>query len=304
MPVFFARSARLPAREVIDDDHIDRNMADVSSAAGRGLCGPRPRVPGGPVHILRHLAALARRPYARYNTEEKVFRLLLDVVAQRSHPARWASRAPARVSPVPDREARNFTPSTSLPDPRRARGGRDLRRGVELLEFTLVLLPLLGFTFLLVDLGWTIYRRATLQFAVREGCRYAVTNQTQPLTDANGQAYGVINSIKWVVQQKAIGFLGSKATDPGYSLIQVNYYDPNASLTTPLAIPTSCATNTGQPPNWGGNLVEVSVQNYQAAPLAPLLRSATPLNFTARSSDRLEANPMSGVPLVFDGTCN
>ena len=47
------------------------------------------------------------------------------------------------------------------------------RRGVELIEFTLVLLPLLGFIFLVLDLGWAIYKRATLQFAVREGCRYA-----------------------------------------------------------------------------------------------------------------------------------
>ncbi|MGO9262312.1 MAG: TadE/TadG family type IV pilus assembly protein [Bryobacteraceae bacterium] len=175
---------------------------------------------------------------------------------------------------------------------------------MELIEFTLVLLPLLGFTFLLLDLGWAIYTRATLQFAVREGCRYAVTNQVQALTDANGNAYGAVNSVKWVVQQRAMGFLGSKSTDPGYSLIQVNYYNPNSSLTTALALPTSCATNTGQPPNWSGNLVEVSVQNYPAVPFAPLLRSGTPLNFTARSSDRMEGNPLSGVPLTFDGTCN
>jgi Flp pilus assembly protein TadG len=174
---------------------------------------------------------------------------------------------------------------------------------VALIEFTLVLLPMLGMIFLLLDLGWSIYKRATLQFAVREGCRYAVTNQTQSLKDANGKAYGVVDSIKWVVQQKAMGFLGSKSTDPGYSLIQVRYYNPNTSLTTALAIPTSCATNTGQPPNWSGNLVEVSVENYLATSFAPLLRSSTPLNFTARSSDRMEGNPPSGVPLTFNGTC-
>ena len=37
---------------------------------------------------------------------------------------------------------------------------------MEIVEFTLVLLPLLGFTFLLLDLGWAVYKRATLQFAV------------------------------------------------------------------------------------------------------------------------------------------
>jgi len=191
-----------------------------------------------------------------------------------------------------------------LPNPARARGGRNAQRGVELIEFTLVLLPLLGFTFLLLDLGWAIYKRATLQFAVREGCRYAVTNQVQPLTDANDNAYGMINSVKWVVQKRAMGLLGSKATDPGYASIQVRFYNPNTSLTTSLTVPTNCASNTGQPPNWNGNLVEVSVENYAAVPLAPLLRSASPLNFTARSSDRMEGNPVSGVPLTFNGTCH
>ncbi len=188
-------------------------------------------------------------------------------------------------------------------DPSRARGRRVAQRGVELIEFTLVLLPMLGFVFLLLDLGWGVYKRATLQFAVREGCRYAVTNQTQPLTDSGGKAYGVIDSVKWVVQQRAMGFLGSKPTDPGYSLIQVRYYDPNSSLTTALAMPTNCSTNVGTPPNWALNLVEVSVEGYRAMPLAPIYRSQSPLLFTARSSDRVEGNPTTGVPLVFNGTC-
>ena len=176
------------------------------------------------------------------------------------------------------------------------------RRGVELIEFTLVLMPMLGFTFLLLDLGWTIYRRATLQFAVREGCRYAVTNQTQPLKDVNGKSYGVIDSVKWVVQNKAMGFLGSTTTDPGWSTIQVRYYDPTSSLTTALPLPANCASNTAAP-NWSGNLVEVSVENYQANVLAPVMKSSAALNFVARSSDRMEGNPSSGVPHTFNGSC-
>ena len=169
---------------------------------------------------------------------------------------------------------------------------------MELIEFTLVLLPLLGFTFLLLDMGWAVYKRATLQFAVREGCRYAVTNQLQALTDSSGNAYGMIDSVKWVVQNKAMGFLGSTATDPGYASIQVRFYDPNTSLTTALALPPDCTVHRTSP-NAGGNLVEVSVENYQAKALAPLLRSAAPLNFTARSADRMEGNPAAGVPHTF-----
>ena len=173
---------------------------------------------------------------------------------------------------------------------------------MELIEFTLVLLPLMGFIFLLVDLGWAIYKNATMQFAVREGCRYAVTNQVQALTDSNGKAYGLLDSVKWVVQRRAMGFLGSKSTDPGYALIQVRFFDPTASLTNALPIPANCASSTAAP-NWSGNLVEVSVENYQAQAMAPLLRSVTPLTFVVRSADRMEGNPMTGVPRTFNGTC-
>jgi len=180
--------------------------------------------------------------------------------------------------------------------PKKKPDGRNRRRrGVELIEFTLVLLPMLGFIFLLLDLGWAVYKRATLQYAVREGCRYAVTNQLQPLKDASGNKYGMIDSVKWVVQKNAMGFLGSKATDSGYAVIQVRFYDPTASLTTALPIP-ACGSSTAAP-NWALNLVEVSVENYQEQSLtAPLLRSATPLNFVVRSSDRMEGNPTTGVP--------
>jgi hypothetical protein len=157
---------------------------------------------------------------------------------------------------------------------------RNRRRGVEIVEFTLVLLPLLGFTFLLLDLGWAVYKRATLQFAVREGCRFAITNRLVALTDANNKSYGMIDSVKSVVQTRAVGFLGSRPTDPGWASIQVRFYDPNSSLTTALPLPT-CGSATAQP-NVGGNLVEVSVENYLARALAPLLRSATPLNFPER----------------------
>ena len=173
---------------------------------------------------------------------------------------------------------------------------------MELIEFTLVLMPLLGFTFLLLDMGWAIYKRATLEFAVREGCRFAVTNQTVAKKDSSNKDYGMIDSVKWVVQNRAMGFLGTTATDPGYALIQVRFYDPNASLTSALPLPADCASATAAP-NWGGNLVEVSVEGYQAKVLAPVLKSANPLVFVVRSADRMEGNPMTGVPHTFNGTC-
>src|ERR1035438_9659531 len=52
------------------------------------------------------------------------------------------------------------------------------QRGSEMIEFTLVLLPFLGFTFLILNIAWAVYTRSTVQHAVAQGVRYAVTSQT------------------------------------------------------------------------------------------------------------------------------
>jgi Flp pilus assembly protein TadG len=181
---------------------------------------------------------------------------------------------------------------------RKLDGKRKRRRGVEIIEFTLVLLPLLGFTFLLLDLGWVVYRRATLQFAVREGCRYAVTNQVRTdLKDANGNSYGMVDSVKAVVQSSAMGFLGNTPSGTGWASIQVRFYAATGNMTTPIALPANCSVKTPGPnASITPNLVEVSVENYQAGVFAPLMRSATPLNLTARSIDRMESIPRTGAP--------
>jgi Flp pilus assembly protein TadG len=166
-------------------------------------------------------------------------------------------------------------------------------RGVEIIEFTLVFLPMTAFIFVTFDLGWALYARSTLQYAVREGCRYAITGKTRTdLKDGGGNTYGQVDSIKAVVQQNSMGFLGSKPSDAGWNLIQVNFYDPTKDLNTPLT-----QTKPGDPAiNVGNNIVEVSVVNFQLAPFLPLLRSAAALNFVARSSDRMEATPAAGPP--------
>lgn len=177
------------------------------------------------------------------------------------------------------------------------------------MEFTLIFLPMMGFTFLLLDVGWMIYRRATLQYAVREGCRYAVTNQTVTI---NGKTYGEQDSITIQVQGRAMGFLGHNLNDlgtakAGNATVTVNYYCSELSvscsavdMSTPLAVPTCVqnqnTTNPPTQPNQSGNLVEVSIVGYQALPIMPILKSAAPFTFTARSSDRMEGNPLSGAP--------
>src|SRR5437879_13380950 len=84
------------------------------------------------------------------------------------------------------------------------RGNRSNRkktsRGAEVVEVALIIVPLFGMIFLLLDLSMVIFLRSTFQHAVREGVRYGITgaNDTGPCQD---------DSVKAVVQRSAIGFL-------------------------------------------------------------------------------------------------
>ena len=161
---------------------------------------------------------------------------------------------------------------SSGPSGRRRRG----QKGSELLEFMLVLLPLLGVVGLIVDNSWVIFTRSTLQFAVREGARYAVTSQV--MTNM-----GQKDSVKKIVQNRSLGLLAGKT---GLDKIQVRFYTPDTFL--------DVSNTVGG--NAGGNLVEVAVEDFSWAPLIPVLRSAQPLKISARCWDRMEASPSTGTP--------
>ena len=78
------------------------------------------------------------------------------------------------------------------------------RSGQALLEFALTILPTFGLIFAFIDFGLLLFRWATLQNAVREGCRYAITFQT---VTGDGQDA----SVESIVQQYAMGIV--KTTD-------------------------------------------------------------------------------------------
>lgn len=141
-------------------------------------------------------------------------------------------------------------------------------RGSQFVEAGLMLVPFLALAFLVVDAGWAIFIKASLQHAVREGTRYAVTGQTQ-----NG--LGQSASIQAVVKKYAFGLLdGTQA-----NTLTINCWKPADAKPSP-ADSTQC--------NVGGNVVEVSVQGYSITPLAPLLRSGNPVVFTVRAADIVE----------------
>ncbi len=151
-------------------------------------------------------------------------------------------------------------------------GRRRGQKGAELVEFSLVLIPMFGILFLVIDLSWMLFARATLQYAVREGVRYAVTGQTM-------SGMGQDASVRAVVQQSSMGILAGAA---GASKIAISYFDPKANLAATAS-------------NAGGNVVQVSASGVSVFPLAPLFRSGSALSMTAVSSDVVESSP-GGIP--------
>jgi Flp pilus assembly protein TadG len=138
-------------------------------------------------------------------------------------------------------------------------------------------LPVFALILAFVDFGLILFRWTTLQNAVREGCRYAITYQVA--TGLNQDA-----SIEQVVQQYSMGFVTTTDT-PQH--IFVNYYAPT-NLTTP--IPYASGGNVP------GNVVEVSVQNVSWAWIAPLSgtylgNSRSPITINVYSSDIMNGYP-------------
>ncbi len=144
------------------------------------------------------------------------------------------------------------------------------------MEVSLIFLPLCAMLFGLFDFSLGIFMRATMQNAVREGVRYAVTYQTLPSMCQDA-------SIKQIVKNSAAGFLSNSAHD---SKIKVRYYAPT-NLTTEV---------TGAGSNAPGNVVEIGVEGYSWSWIAPLMRSATPFNINVYAADRMEGLPGGVTP--------
>jgi Flp pilus assembly protein TadG len=125
-----------------------------------------------------------------------------------------------------------------------------------MVEFTLVMLPLLSMIFVLLDIGWAIFVKCTMQNAVRDAVRYGITEPTPPsgscLTDV----------VKSSVQQYSMGLLTGTT---GLSYIKVNYFLPPAAGANSPPTDVSTALNADA----GGNIMQVSVQGYNLAPFVP-----------------------------------
>jgi Flp pilus assembly protein TadG len=143
-----------------------------------------------------------------------------------------------------------------------------------MVEGALVLPPLLMLLFATIDFSIAILVKNTVQSAVREGVRYAVTGQTV-------SGLGQDESIRTVVENNSLGFLNSTNGD---SMISITYYNPG-----------TLAAVSGVGSNAPGNIVQVQVTGLSWAWMVPYARSATPLQISATSTDIVEPNS-TGVP--------
>ena len=156
---------------------------------------------------------------------------------------------------------------------REYRRRRISQSGNALVEGALILLPLLAIGFALLDFPLAIFIQNTLQGAVREGCRFAITQQT----GTGGQDA----AIKAVVETYSMGFLNNADITSGVSSFSITYYDPTSSLSTAV---------TGVGSNGQGNICVVSA-TIRRKFMAPIWQVSGLIPFSATSSDMMEAPP-------------
>ena len=148
--------------------------------------------------------------------------------------------------------------------------------GNSFVEWMLVLLPTMAMITAFFDVSFALFSWSTIQNAVREGCRYAITFQT---SGALGQDASIAQS----VAANSMGLLPANS-----SLIHVNYFTIQQP-TTPVAAPNG---------NAPGNIVEVSIQGYPLNWMIPLsgtlyqpFRPTSPATINVYSSDVLGGLP-------------
>jgi Flp pilus assembly protein TadG len=128
--------------------------------------------------------------------------------------------------------------------------------GAVLVEFAFVLLPTMGFMFLLMALAWVIFAWACVQEGVREGARTAVTCSPSS---------GLNTAVQQTVQQYSFGFADANN-------VQVDYLDAS-----------TLKQKTGL--IYSGDVVKVSISNLPVSTFAPIMGITSPLYVSASAAD-------------------
>jgi len=150
------------------------------------------------------------------------------------------------------------------------------RRGSVAIEAGFTIVLLFGLIFLILDLSMLLFIKSTLQQAVREGVRVGMTARLV------GSTTYLNDSIAQTVQENSLGLLQGPQ---GLCRIQIQYFDPT----------TGAASQGTQ-----GDLLVVSVNNYNYTLLGAVLKDSHPLAVSVTSSDILERCPLGGCPAALN----
>lgn len=183
---------------------------------------------------------------------------------------------------------------TPVRSPKPVSRKRRRESGSVLVEFSLVIIPLFGFIFLIINVAWIIFAWASLQEGVREGVRLGVTGTII------GTNTGLDGSIAQMVQEASVGFANSAALDnnnpPSLNppSIRVQYYLPTCPTSCAPSCTWSCMDVTGQSGATAtGNVLQVTATVTMNS-LVPVWKSSGswfgsfspwPLTLRASSSD-------------------
>lgn len=165
---------------------------------------------------------------------------------------------------------------------RRPSRRRRAERGAEMVEFAMVLIPMMSLVFLAVDAAWAIYAKASLQEAVREGVRYGVV--TRSTTTGGVTTCTGLTAENTAITQTVVSYSGGvlSGLTPAQiaSDVVITYYSPS-SPGTPLT--------TGQ--LTPGNILQISVSGVPLKLLAPFFVSSSAMTLSAVAADVLEGSP-------------
>lgn len=126
--------------------------------------------------------------------------------------------------------------------------------GNTMMESAFTMMPIFAIIIGFVNYSLSIYRWSTLQNAVREGCRYAITYQTQ---NGLGQDQSIMNQ----VQSYSLGLVDASLTGSAQQIF-VKYYAPGTAIDPPQT-PSGSSHAIAKPNgNSAGNIVVVSVEGF------------------------------------------
>ena len=131
--------------------------------------------------------------------------------------------------------------------------------------------------FAMIDFPFALFIQNTIRESVREGVRFAITQQT----GGGGQDA----AIKAVVESYSLGFISDAGITSGANTFNITYYNGT----------TLANAGAGVGSNAEGNICVVTA-TVQHKWMAPVWRSTGILTFSGASSDVMEAPPLGVLP--------